>query len=135
MNKATKLMLSGRSGITGISYAYDARGRVTQMRNCNFAVDRVTTTTYNEHGDKSEERSTVTGNKAVPIGTAYSIDENGNLIPDKRNTELTESPDLSGEEEVRYAYQYDSCGNWTQLTVNHSFSPDTYVCHRKLTYY
>ena len=76
-------------------------------------------------------------NSAVPVGVAFSVDENGTLIPDKRAAEPTESPELSSEDEVRYAHQYDSYGNWTQQTVNHSSSPDkpSYVCHRKITYY
>jgi len=136
MNKATKLMLNGRNG-TGILYAYDAQGRVTEMRERNFAVDRVTTTSYTEHGDKSEERTTIVGNYTVPVGVAFSVDENGTLIPDKHAAEPTELPERSSENKVRYSYQYDSYGNWTQQTVNHDSSPDkpSYVRHRKLTYY
>jgi YD repeat-containing protein len=133
---AMKSLLNGRNG-TGISYAYayDAQGRVTEMRQRNFAADKVTTTSYNEHGDKSLERETITGNSAVPA--SYSVDENGTLIPDKRTTEPTESPDWPPrEQEVRYAYQYDSYGNWTQQTVNRSYSPEEpYFLYRKLTYY
>jgi len=124
MNGAMKSMFSGRSG-TGISYAYDAQGRVTEMRERNSWFDKVTTTSYNEHGDKSAERETITRNSAVPVGVAFSVDENGTVIPVKRTTEPTYSPDLSREEEVRYAYRYDSYGNWTQQTVNHGSSPDT----------
>ena len=134
MNPAMKSLLNGRNGI---SYAYDAQGLVTEMRERNFAVDKVTTTSYTEHGDKSGERETITENPAVPVGMSYSVDENGTLIPDKRAAEPTESPERSSENEVRYAYQYDSYGNWTQQTVNHDSSPDkpSYVRHRKLTYY
>jgi hypothetical protein len=86
---------------------------------------------------KRAHRETITRNSAVPVGVAFSVDENGTLIPDKRAAEPTESPELSSEDEVRYAHQYDSYGNWTQQTVNHSSSPDkpSYVCHRKITYY
>jgi len=86
---------------------------------------------------KRAHRETITRNSAVPVGVAFSVDENGTLIPDKRAAEPTESPELSSEDEVRYAQQYDSYGNWTQQTVNHSSSPDkpSYVCHRKITYY
>lgn len=135
MNRAMKAMLGGQNG-TGISYAYDAQGRVIEMRERNFAVDKVTTTSYTEHGDKSGERETITRNSAVPVGVAFSVDENGTLIPEKRTTEPTESPDwLPREQEVRYAYQYDSYGNWTQQTVNRSYSPDEpYFLYRKLKY-
>lgn len=135
MNKATKLMLSGRSG-TGISYIYDGQGRITKIHDRNSAFDHLTTITYNEHGDKGEERTTIAGNTTVPVGVPFSLDENGNLIPSNPAAKPTELPDwLSGE--IRYVYQYDSYGNWTQQTVNHSSSPDkpSHVCHRKLTYY
>jgi YD repeat-containing protein len=135
MNTAMKSLLRGRSG-TGTSYIYDEQGRTTKIHDRNFAIEKVTIISYNESGDKSEERTTIAGNSAVPVGAAFSVDENGTLIPDKRNTELTEIPDLSSEEEVRYTYQYDNYGNWTQQTVNHDSSPDKpYVRHRKLTYY
>src|SRR6266566_6545963 len=136
MNTAMKSMPSGRSG-TGMSYAYDAQGRVIEMRDRNFVFDKVTTTSYNEHGDKSLERETMTGNSAVPVGVAFSVDENGTLIPIKHAAEPPASFPLRPESDVRYSYQYDSYGNWTEQTVNHASSPDkpAYVCHHKLTYY
>lgn len=49
----------------------------------------------------------------------------------------TDLRDLAGENEVRYEYEYDSCGHWTQQTENHSYGPDSpsNVRHRTLTYY
>jgi YD repeat-containing protein len=136
MNTAMKSMFSGRSG-AGISYTYDAQSRVTKIHDRNFAFDKVTTTSYNEQGDKSEERTTLAGNSTVPVGVAFSVDENGTLIPDKRATEPTELPEWLREQEIRYAYQYDSYGNWTQQTVSLRSTPNetSYDLYRKLTYY
>ena len=66
MNEASKMVFSGRRG-TGKSFTYDSQGRVTEVRDRNWAADTVTTTGYNEHGDKSEERMTTTNNLALPI--------------------------------------------------------------------
>ena len=137
MNTAMKSLLRGRSG-TGTSYLYDEQGRTTKIHDRNFAIEKVTIISYNERGDRSEERTTIAGNSSVPVGVAFSVDENGTLIPEKRTTEPTESPAWPPrEQEVRYAYQYDSYGNWTQQTVNYGSSPDepSYNCHRRLTYY
>ena len=108
------------------------------MRERSIAFDKVTTTSCNEHGDKSVERETMTENSTVPVGVPYSVDENGALTPSKPDAEPTELPDwLFDEKEVRYTYRYDSYGNWTQQTVNHGSSPDkpSYVRHCKLAYY
>ncbi len=136
MNTAMKSLLRGRSA-TGTSYIYDEQGRITKIHDRNFVIDKVTITTYNERGDKSEERTTIAGNSTIPVGVAFSVGENGALIPDKRATEPTESPDLSGEERVRFAYQYDSFGNWTQQTANDRSRPNepSIVRHRAITYY
>ena len=136
MNTAFKSLLRGRSG-TGTSYIYDEQGRITKIHDRNFVIDKVTIITYNESGDKSEERTTIAGNSTVPVGVAFAVDENGTLIPEKHATEPTESPDLAGEEEVRYAYQYDSYGNRTQQTANDLSKPKepSIVRHRTITYY
>jgi len=136
MNTAMKSLLRGRSG-TGTSYIYDEQGRITKIHDRNFVFDKVTIITYNEHGDKSEERTTIAGNSTVPVGVAFSVDENGTLVPDKRVTEPKGSPDLTSENEVRYAYQYDSYGNWTQQTANERARPNepSIVRHRTIAYY
>jgi YD repeat-containing protein len=137
MNRAIRSMLSGRNG-TGLSYAYDAQGRVTEMRERNFWFVKVTTTSYNEHGDKSVEVETMTDNSALPVGVVFSMDENGALVQSSPVVKPPELPDpLFGETRVSYAYEYDSCGNWSQQTVNHSskLGEAPSICHRKLTYY
>jgi len=135
MNKAMKSMLSGRSG-TGKTYTYDPQGRVKEVRDRNFALDTITTTSYNEHGDKSEERMTLTDNTVFPVGVAYSMDENGTLIPEtvSNTPSVPESPKL---EIIEYRYEYDQYGNWTEQTVVHRSESNEYftVRHRTLTYH
>jgi hypothetical protein len=79
-----------------------------------MVFERTITTTYNDQGDKAEERTTITDNCVQPT-----------------------SFDFPKQSEIRCEYQYDDHGNWTQLTVNHSSRPDapSVVCHRKITYY
>jgi YD repeat-containing protein len=133
MNKAMKSMLSGRTGAR-ISYAYDAQGRVVEIHDRNFVFDKVTTTSYNEHGDESALRETITVNSTVPIGVAFSEDENGTFTPINPAAEPTRFPEISGE--VRYTYQYDSYGNWTEQTAHQSSTPEGSSSERRtLTYY
>jgi len=136
MNKAMKQMMGGRNG-TGASYSYDAEGRVTEKHERNFMFGKVTTISYNEHGDKITEVETMADNSAVPAGP-FSMDENGTLVQDGRTAEPTEFPaELFGGSKVSYAYQYDSYGNWTEQTVNRSskLGEASSICNRKLTYY
>ncbi len=137
MSKAMKQMMGGRNG-TGTSYSYDAQGRVTEKRERNSWFDKVTTTSYNEHGDKSVEVDATTDNSTFPFGVAFSVDESGTIIPDNRGAEPRKLPDLFLDEtKVSYVYKYDSYGNWTEQTMNRSskLGEASSICHRKLTYY
>ena len=136
VNKAMKSMMSGKKG-TGRSFVYDSQGRVTEMRDRNFALDTVTTTSYNEHGDKSEERVTQTSNLAHPELLAFSIGEDGTIIPDL---------DLEGTSRAtifEFRYEYDQYGNWTERTTTYSLQlvdgresgESSTVDHRTLTYF
>jgi hypothetical protein len=100
-------------------------------------MDRVTTTTYNEHGDKSEERMTLTGNTAIPVGVEYSINENGTLIPTKAVSEAPSVPELPKVDIIEYRYEYDPHANWTEQAVVHRSESNEYstVHRRTLTYY
>jgi hypothetical protein len=136
MNKAMKQMMGGRNGM-GTSCSYDAQGRVTETRVRNFMFDKVTTTSYSEHGDKSVEVDATTDNSSFPFGAAFSVDESGTIIPDNRGAP-PKLPDLFFDEtKVSYAYEYDSYGNWTQRTVNRSSKQGevSSIYHRTLTYY
>jgi YD repeat-containing protein len=137
MSKAMKQIMGGRNG-TGTSYSYDAQGRVTEMRERNSWFDKVTTTSYNEHGDKSVEVDATTDNSIFPFGVAFSVDDSGTIIPDNRGAEPPKLPDLFFDEtKVSYVYKYDSYGNWTEQTVNRSskLGEASSICHRTLTYY
>jgi YD repeat-containing protein len=150
MNKAMKAMMSGKNG-TGISFVYDSQGRLTEVRDRNWALDSVTTTSYNEHGDKSEERMTATSNLAFPAGVAYTTDEEGTLIPDRREGVSDPPPpvpddgvsDPGPELErppltiIEFRYEYDQHGNWTEQTVVYRQEPyeQSTVYRRTLTYF
>jgi YD repeat-containing protein len=123
MNAAMKLMLSGQNG-TGISYVYDGKGRVIEMREGNFAFTRVTTTRYNEQGDKADELTNMAGNSVFPVGVVHSIDENGTLLPSNLSSNPPISLPIPEESSVRYSYQYDSYSNWIEQTADHRSGPD-----------
>ena len=117
-----KSLFRGKNG-TGRSFVYDSQGRVAEVRDRNWGLDEFTTTSYNEHGDISEERKTATSNLAFPMGGAFSIDEDGTIIPDRREGVSEPPPDPDGDlERTRrtiheYRYVYDQNGNWTERTV------------------
>ena len=50
-------VVSGRRD-TDRSFTYDSQERAIEVRDRNFIWDSVATISYNEHGDKSEERVT-----------------------------------------------------------------------------
>ena len=137
MNTAMKQMMGGRNG-TGTSYSYDAQGREIEKRERNSWFAKVTTTSYNEHGDKSAESETMADNSTAPAGVQFSMDENGTIVQSDPAAKPTEFPvEMFDGHKVQYAYQYDSYGNWTQQTVNHSYKQGeaSSICHRTLTYY
>jgi len=118
MNKAMKAMMSGKNG-TGTSFVYDSQGRVAEVRDRNAGSDTVTTTKYNEHGDISEERKTIKSNLAYPHSVAYTIDEDGTLIPDRPNgvPDPPPVPERTLLNITEYRYEYDQNGNWTERTI------------------
>jgi YD repeat-containing protein len=137
INKAMNQMMGGRSA-TGTSYSYDSQGRVTEKRELNSWFGKVTTISYNQHGDKSAEVEAITNNSTFPVGVAFSMDENGTLTQTNPSAKPAEFPEeLFGETKVGYDYQYDRYGNWTQQTVNHSskLGEASSFRNRNLTYY
>lgn len=139
MNAAMKLMLAGRNG-TGISYTYDAQGRAIERREANFAFARVTTTRYNEQGDKAEERTSFAANSAFPTGVPYSMNENGALVPSDPAAKVPASDHVPENSETHYTHKYDNYGNWTEETMSCRFRPDgalesSITRWRSLTYY
>jgi YD repeat-containing protein len=139
MNAAMKSMLAGQNG-TGISYSYDAQGRVIEMREGNFAFARVTTTRYNEQGDKAEERTNITANSVIPIGVPHSMNEDGTLIPSEPAANIPASGGVPEDSETHYTYKYDNYGNWTEETMSCRCRPggafeSSTRRRRSLTYY
>lgn len=109
-------LMGGHAGPSSIAYIYDAKGRVTQIRRRIFNHEHTTEIAYNEHGDKAVE-----------------IERRANVGGEDR-------PGLPSYSEVRYSYQYDNRGNWTEETVSYRSSPDeaftsSTARRRQLTYY
>jgi YD repeat-containing protein len=73
-----------------ISYTYDGQGRVSQRDdNLGSSDDNTTKTSYNDHGDESQEIQITSHGTQPPV----------------RNI-------------VNVTYQYDSVGNWTEKTTS-----------------
>jgi hypothetical protein len=98
------------------SYVYDNEGRVSRktMRMGNLRIE--TSTAYNEHGDE-----------AVTVRT-----QSGSLGESPGNPKPAHP--LSDRSEVRYFYQYDSHGNWTEKT-DKTVDGSSSATYRKFTYY
>jgi YD repeat-containing protein len=112
------------------SYIYDEAGRVVEERvSFEALAEKITKITYNDHGDKMEEHeTTLRGSNSVKFTEVSDISSNA------------QDPSSSGESNVRYNYQYDSYGNWTEQTIsyrsgaNARFTIST-VRHRTILYY
>jgi len=120
----------------GTSYDYDSQHRLTSTHERMMFFEKTRTVAYNEHGEEAEERTTFAVNSRVPIGVPFSISEDGDIVPSERaaGTPSPPSPPLPAENLIRYDYQYDSHGNWTQQTANIADGGSS-VRNRTLTYY
>jgi hypothetical protein len=112
-------LMGGHTEAYTISYAYDHGRRSHTSRRIFNQQDEIDTT-YNDHGDTDSE---ITRSTQTP-----SVD---GTPPD---------PAASPYSEVRYSYQYDEQGNWTQKTTAYRSSPDenfqsSSTIKRTLTYY
>ena len=127
----------GDEPIQIMSYAYDAQGRETMIRQRAMGFDTTTTTTYNDLGEKAEERRTLGRNAAFMSGVRTRF-ENAGLDPPNMSSETLQAIQGLPELEIgRFEYEYDSYGNWTtQIAMNasHPELPST-ARDRKLTYY
>jgi len=137
LTKGLKAFMSGRAA-TGTWHTYDAQDRIKTTREINFIFERTTEVMYNERGDRAVEHSTIAGNSVRPVGTTFSIEDDGTLVPSEPTPEGPTDPfDPPQRSEVGYTYQYDDRGNWTQQTANYgpnSGGPPN-VRNRMLTYY
>jgi hypothetical protein len=94
----------------------------------------VTVTKYNDHGDKTFERTTTVMNPEA--GRQYTVNEAGTMIPIGQS----QPAQLPAVYETQYTYQYDAYGNWTELTTGGRSDIDGpfaggFARRRKLTYY
>jgi YD repeat-containing protein len=126
--KLTKLLGSKRE-FTRMSYRYDEEGRLVEKRHKvgSTFMEMVTKTAYNEHSDKSEERTTTFGDPNP---------QNGG--PDAPTAVASGTP--SQDVLVRYSYEYDDVGNWTEQTISTQSAPGepflvSTVTRRTITYY
>jgi YD repeat-containing protein len=104
------------------SYIFDAEGRVAE-KHVRFGAypEMITKITYNDHGDKMEEHTTMFGD----MNHALSEEE---------------SESSSQESYSRYSYQYDSFGNWTEQKISYGSGTNglfktSAVRHQTITYY
>ena len=132
LNKGLNTLIGGSGGET--SYAYDAQDRVRERRERSMLFEMVTTVAYKDSGDVAEERTTYSRSSSVPVGVVFSVDENGNLVPNKPTSDWPPQPDLPKPSAVHYRYQYDSYGNWTEKATTHS-EGFSFTTRRELTYY
>jgi hypothetical protein len=113
-------LMGGNTEAYTVSYAYDVHGRVSHTSRRIFNQQDEIDTAYNEQGDIESE---ITRSTQIPGA-------------DGAPPEAGRSP----YSEVRYSYQYDEHGNWTEKTTAYRSSPDENfqspsTIKRTLTYY
>jgi hypothetical protein len=142
------IMLRGKSQI-GAFYTFDEQNRLVKKVERSVQLEKTTTITYNDQGDKVEMRATFADNAAIPSACCLTIDETGIPIrTDETGTPVPIHPDATPDPSapnwlpegysVRYVYQYDSFGNWVQLiriVSKASQSDESGVWNRTLSYY
>ena len=137
MNTVLATLMSGKAP-AGTQYTYDSQNRLTNILERNLAFEKTTTIAYDDRGEKAEERTNFTGNSVIPVGVPHRRNEEGHLVPSNPTAEPPASPHLSDHSSIiRYAYQYDTYGNWTQQIASYPSQPDqpSTARNRKLTYY
>jgi len=122
-------LVGGPQGMGGISYTYDAQGRVAEKRRRTGPHEMLTKIIYNDYGDEIEEHTTTSGDLNPREGAQGTVDPSS-----------APAAPSSEQSEVRYSYQYDTFGNWTEQMIssrsrpNEPFTAST-VYHRTITYY
>jgi YD repeat-containing protein len=141
LNKAIATLMGGSDGVQTL-YTYDEQRRMTGRHTRKMGFDVVTSIEYNDHGDIADERSTSKYISSVPVGVVFSVDEDGNLVPKEPEPGASRPPQAPEVEpsQVRYEYQYDSYGNWTErkyYSRSSESAPYQLVStsHRQLSYY
>lgn len=136
MNMVMARVMTGRTP-AGTTYTYDSQNRLTATRERNMMFEQTTSIVYNEQGDKAEERKTYAENSIIPAGVEFSVTENGAVIPTKPSAQEPPQPSLPEPTVIKFTYQYDAYGNWTQQTATDTAHPNqpSIVRTRQLTYY
>jgi hypothetical protein len=114
------------------TYRYDDEGRLTRMLQRSMAFEVLTTIRYNEKGDRIEERKKYRDNSKFGVGVPISFDSQGEPVPQTETK--PENRILPPDEIVKYSYQYDQYGNWTERVASVTDQPSR-VTRRTLTYY
>ena len=114
------------------TYRYDDEGRLTRMLQRSMAFEVLTTIRYNEKGDRIEERKKYRDNSKFGVGVPISFDSQGEPVPQTETK--PENRILPPDEIVKYSYQYDQYGNWTERVASVADQPSR-VTRRTLTYY
>jgi YD repeat-containing protein len=136
LSKAMASVMAGQAP-AGTTYTYDSQNRLTATRERNMMFDQTTSIAYNEQGDKAEERKTYAENSIIPAGVEFSVGEDGAVIPNKPSAQQPPQPSLPEPTVIKYTYQYDAYGNWTQQTATHTVHPQRppTARNRTITYY
>ena len=113
------------------TYSYDDEGRVTRTLQRSMASEVLTTIRYNEHGDRIEEDQKFSDISRFGVGVPISFDSQGEPVPTKQKPEGQTVPQGTV---VKYSYQYDQYGNWTERVPSVANQPAR-VTRRTLTYY
>ena len=115
----------------GTKYTYDDQDRLVQKRERNALDEQTTIIEYNKQGDRSRWRQTFKDNSVVPMGAKWCFDEDGNpVITDPGPEGNYRRTDI----DIRYAYQYDSYGNWTEKVESRNDELE-FITRRTITYY
>jgi hypothetical protein len=114
-------LMGGQPEPYSLKYGYDSQGRKIHTSQRIFNQEIEIETTYNEHGDVDSEITRSTR-------------------PGAENDQTGPAPVVSEYSEVRYAYQYDQHGNWTERAIScRSGSDGTFqmptTTRRTFTYY
>lgn len=138
MNMVLARVMTGRTP-AGMSYTYDSQNRLIATRERNMMFDQTTSIAYNDQGDKAEEHTTYAENSVVPAGVEFSVGEDGAVTPSSSSTQQSPQSSLPVPEPtvIKYTYQYNAYGNWTQQTATDTAHPSQppIVRTRQLTYY
>jgi len=132
----TLAAILGDEQVSTTSYAYDSQGREITSRRNHVSFESVTSTTYNDRGEKAEERKDFVANPAFISGARTRLERAG-LTQNSEAESPLRSHQLPEIPTARFGYEYDSYGNWIAQTVGNASEPDgpTTKRSRKLTYF